>query len=198
MRSACWMLLLGVACASAPPTEEPEPPPERDPDPVLADVEADRVLAAKYYALALALYDRWELADAREMIYRALALAPDVEEYRSLERNISVQLGDRTATVEMVANEAAARAAVRREEELLTVRRLLAEAERAKELGRWEEAKRAYERALFVIRTSRFREDAAFRKLAAPLEADRKRLPDERAEAERRRRDEALKELAQR
>ncbi|MHC4409028.1 MAG: hypothetical protein ACYS0F_08495, partial [Planctomycetota bacterium] len=104
--------------------------------------------------------------------------------------------GERSATVALIANEAVASAQVKREEELVTVKRLLAEAERAKRQLRWEQAKRAYERALFVLNTSRFREDADFRAFSGPTAESLRSLPDARAEAERRQRESDLKELA--
>ena len=53
-----WSLLFLAACAGSPPPAEPEPVPE--PDPVLADVEADRILAAKYAEIARRELRRFE------------------------------------------------------------------------------------------------------------------------------------------
>jgi len=196
MRSALCSLLVFAACASPPPPAEDPKPSTPKKDPVLADVEADRLLADKYCRLAYRFRDRGELLQARDAIRRALALQPDNEEYRRLQFTIEVNLGERPATVALIANEAVASAQVKREEELVTVKRLLAEAERAKRRLQWEQAKRAYERALFVLNTSRFREDEDFRAFSDPAAESLKSLPDARAEAERRQRESDLKELA--
>ncbi|MHC4937866.1 MAG: hypothetical protein ACYTHK_02720 [Planctomycetota bacterium] len=164
MSLARWSLLLLAACAAPPPpAEEPEPPTPRDP--VLADVEADRILAEKYYELAVRLRARSEMLEARDAIRKARALLPDEEKYRRLEFSIEVEMGDRAATVALIANEAVAAAEVKREEELVTVRKLIAEAKRLAGLERWEQAKRAYERAWFILEHSKYREDADFEAL---------------------------------
>ncbi|MHC4451565.1 MAG: hypothetical protein ACYS0E_15760 [Planctomycetota bacterium] len=196
MRSALVSLLVFAACASPPPPAEDSKPTSPSKDPVLADVEADRLLADKYYRLAYRFRDRGELLRARDAIRKALALQPDNEDYKRLEFTIEVNLGDRPATVALIANEAVASAQVKREEELVTVKRLLAEAERAVKQERWEQAKRAYERALFVLNTSRFREDAEFRAFSGPAAESLQSLPHARSEAERRQRESDLKELA--
>jgi tetratricopeptide (TPR) repeat protein len=191
------MLLWGVACAAAPPAEPaPEPVAVEEPNPLLADAEADRVLANKYYELARRQRERSELSLAQESIRRALALRPDDPEYRALELAIGVDMAERPATVALIAQEAAAREAVRREEELLTVRRLLTDAARAEERQDWEGARRAYERALFVLRTSRFREEDEYRAVFEPATRGLEGIPDARAEAERRQREENEKSLA--
>ncbi len=200
MRSAVVSLLVSLlvfaACASPPPpAEDPKPPPPST-DPVLADVEADRLLADKYYRLANRFRERGELVQARDAIRKALALQPRNEDYKRLQFTIEVNLGERPASIALIANEAVASAQVKREEEFVTVKRLLAEAERAKRQLRWEQAKRAYERALFVLNTSRFREDEDFRAFSGPAAESLKSLPDARAEAERRQRESDLKELA--
>jgi len=191
----CIPVLL-AACAAAPPAVAPAPPPDREPNPLLADAEAERVLADRYYELARRHRARSELSLARDAIRRALSIRPDDPEYRALELAIGVDMAERPATVALIAQEAAAREAVRREEELVTIRRLLAEAERAKEREDWEGARRAYERALFVLRTSRFREDDDFRAISGPAAGGLGGIPDARAEAERRQREENEKLLA--
>lgn len=196
MRSVLWSLLVFAACASPPPPAEDPKPPVPEKDPVLADVEAARLLAQKYYRLAYRHQQRFELVQARDAVLKALALQPDNEDYQRLLRTIEMNLGQRAASVTLIANEAVASAQVKREEELVTVKRLLAEAERARSQQLWERARRAYERALFVLETSRFREDADFRAISGPTRQSLSGLPDARAEAERRQRESDLKELA--
>jgi len=159
MTFARFVPVLLAACAA--PVEEP--PPE---DP--AELEAGNPLAEQYHVLARRHLARSEYVAAREAIDRAIRLDPGNDAYREVKTVIDVELGDRNATASYVAREAAEREAARREEELVAVRRLLHEAETAKRIGDWEEAKRAYERALFVLRTSRYREDEEFGALSGP------------------------------
>lgn len=189
MRSALWMLFL-VACASAPLPEEPEPVPGPT-DPLGAPG-----IGAQYYAIARRLWKQGELPEAERMIGKALDREPANDEYRRFQRRLRMERGDRSASVTLIADEAVASAQVKREEELVTVKRLLAEAERARSRQLWDKARRAYERALFVLETSRFREDADFRAISRPTRKSLSGLPDARAEAERRQRESDLKELA--
>ena len=160
-----------AACASAPQSEpapaEPESAP-RNADPEVERLLQEETLARQEQRLlfqrrlehAEAFYRAGELAQALEACEHALLLAPTNETARVLRQRIRYDQGHRDAAVSLIANEAAARAEIRLEEEKVAVRRLLHAAEKAKQNGDWQGARRAYERALFILSTSKFAQNA--------------------------------------
>jgi hypothetical protein len=128
-----------------------------------------------------------------------LTLRPTSEKALALRDRVRSDLGHRDADVRIVAADEAVRTSVRLEEERLSVQRLLAKAERAKREGNWDEARRSYEAALFILRTSRFREHADYAKLRTAAAKQAQKLRDERVAAEKAEKDrataEALKEI---
>ncbi|MEM8883913.1 MAG: hypothetical protein AAGD14_07590 [Planctomycetota bacterium] len=194
------LLSLLAACAScaapAPkneptPVEETAPPAASEPVPdeaaiAQANREAELVLARRFAEAARRHLDASELLQARQYMSRACQLDPKNEEYRQQLNWIEVNLGDRRASVTMTARQEVDRIEARREEELVTVRRFLAAAEKAQAERRWDDARQAYERALFVVRTSRFRDDAAFAGAPERIERDLEALQRRKVEEERR------------
>jgi len=79
------------------------------------------------------------------------------------------------------------------------VERLLARAEKNKRNGNWDEARRNYEAALFVLRTSRFRADEDYVRLSQDAASRAKALAAEQRAQDKLRREretaEALREI---
>ena len=160
-----------VGCASAPsqPAQETTPEPAASTSEFESVFEQDtlarqeqRAFFERRFAQADAYWRASELEQALEACEHALLLAPADEGALRLRQQIRHDLGYRDGTVSLIANEAAARYEVRIEEEKLTIRRLLHQAETAKASGDWKAARRGYERALFILRSSSFRANSEF------------------------------------
>ena len=158
--------LILVGCASPPsqPARESTPEPAADPSEFESVFEQDtlarqeqRAFFERRFAQAETYWRASELEQALEACEHALLLAPVDEAALRLRQQIRHDLGYRDGTVSLIANEAAGRYEVRIEEEKLTIRRLLHQAETAKASGDWKGARRSYERALFILKSSSFR-----------------------------------------
>jgi len=187
------------ACAS-PRAEESthdaksvEPKPRSDIDGILDEATLDQqeqaVLFERYLLLATMLRRDFMLVKAVMAVERALLLRPGDPEATALLETLRRDMGHRSGSVSVLARDEAARYAVRLEEERLSVERLLARAERDKQSGNWDEARRNYEAALFVLRTSRFRDDKSYSRLAEDARTRARALADDRNADEKARRE---------
>jgi len=188
-----------AACASAPAkvsiedAAAVEPQPRSEVDRILDDATLEQqeraVLFRRRFAQAKALWKAQRLEEALEATEHALLLQPGNEEAKAFRDELRHDLGYRDGSVRILAAEEAARYAALVEEERLSVERLIARAARHKQSGNWDQARRDYEAALFVLRTSRFRENDAYRALLHETIQRASGLADERASAEKARRE---------
>lgn len=159
-----------------------------------------RAFFERRIAQAQAYWRASQLEQALEACEHALLLVPADEEALRLRRQLRHDLGYRDGTVSLLANEAAARYEVRLEEEKLTIQRLLHQAKAAEASGDWESARRGYERALFIFKSSTFRENREIAALRAGADDAYRSLNREQAAAEKAARErataEALREIA--
>jgi tetratricopeptide (TPR) repeat protein len=156
------------ACAKR-VAKAPEPVEPVTPAVERTDVERELDAVAEQAALrkehADVLYDvrmkqarghqkRFELRRALDAAHEALATRPDSKEALELYMQIQTQLGLRRGSIETEIESVTAREKARREMEVLTIRRKLAEADKLMDAHRYKEARRALEDALFIINTS--------------------------------------------
>ena len=205
-------LLVFAACASA-PRQSAEPPELVEPVAKTVDPEIERIFEQeslarqerraffeRRFTQAQAYWRAGQLDESLEACEHALLLVPTDERARRLRQQLRHDLGYRDGTVALIANEAEATYEVRLEEEKLTIQRFLQRAEKAKATGDWGVARRNYERALFMLRSSRFREDSEISALRGGADDDFRNLRREEAAAERAARErataDALREIA--
>jgi len=194
-----WVVLILGACAapqaevSTPDAQVVEPPPRTDVDRVLDDATLEQqereILFQRRFAQAKALWRAQRSEEALEAVDHALLLRPGEPDATAFRDTLRHDLGYRAGSVGVLATEEAARYAARLEEERLSVERLLARAERNKRGGNWDEARRNYEAALFVLRTSRFRDDESYSRLAEDARKRARALAEERNAEEKARRE---------
>jgi len=188
-----------VACAGAPSkaesarpaTVEPDPLSEQDrilDDATLAQQEKDVLFRRRLYQ-AKALWKAHRLQEALEAADHALLLRPADKEATRFRDLLRRDLGLRDGSVRVLVDEEAARYEARLEEERLSVQRLVAAAEKSKASGNWDEARRDYERALFILRTSRYRENDDYRALRERAARSASNLERQRDSAEKSRRE---------
>ena len=157
-------------------------------DAALAEQEK-AVLFQRRFAQAEAFWRAQRLEEALESVEHALMLKPGDEQARRFRERLRHDLGYRDGSVNTLLNDEAARYAATLDEERLVVLRLLAQAEKKKRGGDWDGARDDYERALFVLRTSKYREHEAYRTVWTEATRRANRLAEERATAEKSQRD---------
>jgi len=208
--ASLWVL---GACASAPDgtpdrAESPgaqvvEPAPRTESQRILDDAtlaeQEKAVFFQRRFAQAQALWRAQRLEEALEATEHALMLKPGDEQARQLRDRLRHDLGYRDGSVNTLLNDEADRYEATLDEERLVLQRLLVQAEKKKRNGNWDGARDDYERALFVLRTSKFREHDDYRTIWTEATRRANRLGEERAAAEKSQRDrkaaEALREL---
>ena len=92
---------------------------------------------------------------ALEAVEAALRHDPTSEEAMTLRADVQRMLGERAGEVRTVIDDQAEAYRVKLDEQKVTVRRLLADAEAASAATDWNRARRAYENAAFIVTTSR-------------------------------------------
>jgi len=210
------VVLLALAACAAPPEAAEAPGPHAVEPQLAADTqprtETQRilddatlaeqekaVLFQRRFAQAETFWRAQRLEEALEAVEHALMLKPGDEQARRLRERLRHDLGYRDGSVNTLLDDEAARYAATLDEERLVVLRLLAHAEKQKRSGNWDGARDDYERALFVLRTSKYREHEAYRTVWTEATRRANRLAEERATAEKSQRDkkgaEALREL---
>lgn len=192
------VLILGACAAphaevSTHKAQTVEPSPRTDVDRVLDDATLEQqereILFQRRFAQAEALWRAQRSEQALEAVEHALLLRPGEPDASALRDTLRHDLGYRSGSVSVLARDEADRYAARLEEERLSVERLLARAERNKESGDWDEARRSYDAALFVLRTSRFRDDESYSRLAQDARKRARALTEERNVEEKARRE---------
>lgn len=170
MRSRLLSLLILAACAqprAQPAPPEPEPPP---PEPAATESEAllseaeqelalwkqqSDVMYRRHFRTARLYRDALELEPALREVESALRYKPESEEAIRLRADVRRMLGARAGEVETVLQDAWEARQVRNEQRKVTLRRRLAEAERAIEIEDYARARRAYESVLFIVNVAR-------------------------------------------
>ncbi len=190
-----WAALL-AACAGTKTQTQPEPEPAAEParqtesEELLTEAEKDRrvwkqqseVLYGKHLDTARRYYQASELERALREVEAALRYKPGSEEALRLRADLRRNMGDRAGEVETVLQDAWEARQVKAEERRVTVRRKLAEAERAMELEDYDRARRAYESVLFILEVAR-REgdfDQELARISAEAKGRIEKLPSER------------------
>ena len=184
MRSRVVTLLVLAACAQTPAKPEPAAPPAEatatESDELLTEAERElqlwkqqtEVMYRRHYDTARRLRGEQELEVALREVESALRYKPKSEEALRLRADIRRNLGDRAGEVETVIEDAWEARQVRSEERKVTVRRKLAEAERAMEVADHDRARRAYESVLFIVDVAR--SDGDFDRELAKISAEAK------------------------
>ena len=182
MRSRVVCLLVLAACAQTPAKPEPPASPAEatESDELLTEAERELqlwkqqtdVMYRRHYDTARRLRGKHELEVALREVGSALRYKPKSEEALRLRADIRRNLGDRAGEVETVIEDAWEARQVRSEERKVTVRRKLAEAERAMEVADYDRARRAYESVLFIIDVAR--SDGDFDRELAKISAEAK------------------------
>jgi hypothetical protein len=168
MRSRILALLVLAACAkprAEPEPAEPVPPPAEasESEELLTEAEKDLrvwkqqsdVMYRRHFQTARRFRDALELESALREVDSALRYKPESKEAQRLRADIRRMLGERAGEVETVLQDAWEARQVRADERRVTVRRKLAEAERALELEDYDRARRAYESVLFILEVAR-------------------------------------------
>ncbi|MHC4973790.1 MAG: hypothetical protein ACYTG3_15810 [Planctomycetota bacterium] len=168
MRSRVLSLLVLAACAQTQAQPEPaepvaEPTEASESDELLTEAEKERrlwkqqseVMYRRHFRTAQRYRDALELEPALREADAALRFRPESKEAQRLRADILRMLGDRAGEAETVIEDAWEARRVRAEERRVTVRRKLAEAERALEVQDYDGARRAYESVLFILEVAR-------------------------------------------
>lgn len=172
MRSLILALLSAAVlagCAGTKTETQPEPEPVAEPrgqgesEELLTEAERERrvwqqqseVLYRKHLDTARRYSEAFELERALREVEAALRYKPDSEDALRLRADLRRSMGDRAGETETVLQDAWEARQVKAEERRVTVRRKLAEAERAMELEDYERARRAYESVLFILEVAR-------------------------------------------
>ncbi|MHC4222449.1 MAG: hypothetical protein ACYSX0_08120 [Planctomycetota bacterium] len=158
---ALWLLL--PACAGR-KIEEPKPkeaPPPAEGEDLLAKVEKElklhqqyaHVMSERLYALAMRQRDVGELGPALDSVKEALIYEPTSEKALRLRDELLYSVGDRAASARTILDDHWAAYQARKQEQRVAVKVWLERAQKAAEAGDLEAANRAYERALFILRS---------------------------------------------
>jgi general secretion pathway protein D len=159
-------VLLVPACGKRKVKEEPEGPaaiPTEGEDILLkAEDEAKLrkefggVMYRRLYDQAQALRDAQEYERALETVQEALRYNPTADEAITLRNEIQLMLGNRAGESRTILDDHWEAFKAKQEEQKVAVRAYLAKAERARTAGDFEAAKRSYERAVFIVTTSKY------------------------------------------
>lgn len=193
--STLLSLALLAACARTKTQTQLEPEPAAEPagktesEELLTEAEKERrvwqqqseVLYQRHLVTARRYRDAFEPEAALREVEAALRYRPNSEEALQLRADLRRDLGDRAGEVETVLRDAWQARQVKAEERRVTVRRKLAEAQRAMELGDYERARRAYQSVLFILEVAR--KEGDFDQELAEISAEAKgrieKLPSE-------------------
>jgi tetratricopeptide (TPR) repeat protein len=141
--------------------EPPAPPDESEELLTAAEREVELwkqqsdVMYRRHFTIAKRYRDALELEAALREVDQALRFRPTSEEAQALRAELRRMLGHRAGEVRTLLDDAWEAQRVKRQERKVTVRRQLAEAQRAAEVGDYDRARRAYESVLFIVRTSK-------------------------------------------
>ena len=213
---AAFVIALLPACKAskkeaAPPKEEqPAATPEAEKALETAEMdqkartEFEAVMYGQHMQMAREHRNALELDRALAEVDNALGYRPSSDEAGKLRAEILRLLGDRAGETRTVIDDQYEAFQVKREEQKVTVRRLIGEGKQALEAKSYDQADEAYERALFIVGSAKLSPlgmDEELGKLGAEAEAGKKDLERRvaQAEAEQERLDTkaALKQVAE-
>jgi general secretion pathway protein D len=215
---AVLFLAILPACKSSPKKEEAPSAQEPAPDAVpageeaIAAAEEDRKLRSEYESvmytrhmeLALRYRNGLELENALREVDNALNYRPAEDEAVRLRSEILRLMGDRAGETRTVIDDQYESFQVKREEQKVSVRRLIAEGQQAIAAKDYDMAQGAYERALFIVSSAKLSPlgmDDELAQLGAEAEAGKKdlerRLAEADAEQERKDTEAALRQVAE-
>ncbi|MHC4162910.1 MAG: hypothetical protein ACYTDU_03565 [Planctomycetota bacterium] len=196
-------LLLAPACRSKKRPEEPvgEAPAEGPSDEETAADEAlravedeaqvakefDSVMYNRHFTTAKRFRDALELENALTAVERALNFRPTSDEALSLRSEVLRMMGDRAGETRTVIEDQYEAYQVKRQEQKVTVRRKLADAQDSLEARNFPEARRAYESAVFIVTSAKLSPlgtDDELAELGRQAEAGQKDLERREAEAQ--------------
>jgi general secretion pathway protein D len=162
------------------------------------------VMFERHYDTARNYLKAQNLDQALAEVDKALNYRPTSEEALNLRRDILRLRGDRAGEVGTVVQDQWEAYKVKLDEQKVTVRRYLGQAEDAMDAQNYEDARRAYESALFIVSTGKISPlggDAELAELGSKAEAGLKELDsieaESRAEQERRDTEQALRDVAE-
>jgi tetratricopeptide (TPR) repeat protein len=164
-------VLVASACKGKPPPDEsqdaveaPEAGEQAERSESLLDTaqeearlgeEYSDAMFRRHYATARQYRDGLQLTEALTEIERALGYRPSSEPALSLRAEIMRMMGDRAGEARTFIEDEHEGFQVKRVEQKLTVRRKLGEARGAAEVQEFEEARRAYEQASFIVHSAK-------------------------------------------
>ncbi len=215
---AAFLVAILPACKAskkeeeAPPTEaqpvEAQPEAERALDTAEMDRQAktefEAVMFGQHMELARQYRNALELDRALAEVDHALGYRPSSDEASRLRGEILRLMGDRAGETRTVIDDQFEAFNVKREEQKVTVRRLIGEGRQAMEAKSYDAADESFERALFIVSSAKLSPlgmDDQLAQLGSEAEAGKKELERRmaEAEAEQERRDTAaaLKQVAE-
>ncbi len=170
-RTLLWASLLTLlvpACSSGkkketPPAQPPTVAPDEGAEGRLNEVEEetrlkgqfDEYMYRKLFDQAVSQRKALQLPQALESVNTALSYNPTSGEALTLRSEIQRMMGDRAGEVRTVVDDQYDSYLVKLDEQKVSVRRLLADAESAMGSQNWAAARRAYENASFIVTTSK-------------------------------------------
>ncbi len=213
---AAFLVALLPACKAskkeeAPPKEE-APAATPDAEKALETAEMDQkaktefeaVMYGQHMGMAREYRNALELDRALAEVDNALGYRPSSEEATKLRAEILRLLGDRAGETRTVIDDQYEAFQVKREEQKVTVRRLIGEGQQQMEAKSYAEADESYERALFIVSSAKLSPlgmDDDLARLGAEAEAGKKelerRMAQSDAEQEQRDTRAALKQVAE-
>ncbi len=152
-----------------------------------ARTEFEAVMYGQHMQLAREHRNALELDRALAEADNALGYRPSSEEALKLRSEIQRLLGDRAGETRTVLDDQYEAFEVKRDEQKVTVRRLLLDGRQEMEAKSYEQADQSYERALFIVSTAKLSPlgmDAELAKLGAEAEAGKRELERRMAEAD--------------
>ncbi len=169
-----------------------------------AKTEFEAVMYGQHMQLAREYRNALELDRALAEVDNALGYRPSSDEALKLRAEVQRLLGDRAGETRTVIDDQYEAFNVKREEQKVTVRRLIAEGKQEMDARNYEAADESYERALFIVSSAKLSPlgmDEDLSRLGTEAEAGKKELERRMAEAdaEQERKDTAtaLKQVAE-
>jgi general secretion pathway protein D len=214
---AAFLIALLPACKASKKKEEAAPKEEQvagtpDAEKALDTAEMDQkaktefeaVMYGQHMEMAREYRNALELDRALGEVDNALGYRPSSDDALKLRAEIMRLLGDRAGETRTVIDDQYEASEVKREEQKVTVRRLIAEGKQAMEAKSYEQSDESYERALFIVSSAKLSPlgmDDDLSTLGSEAEAGKKELERRmaQADAEQERRDtqRALKQVAE-
>ncbi|HEX5138010.1 MAG TPA: hypothetical protein VFY93_13625 [Planctomycetota bacterium] len=149
--------------------------------------EFEDVMYGQHMELARQYRNALELDKALAEVDHALGYKPSSEDASRLRAEVMRLMGDRAGETRTVIDDQWEAANVKREEQKVTVRRLIGEGKQSMEGGNFDAADESYERALFIVSSAKLSPlgmDDQLAQLGSEAEAGKKELERRMAEAQ--------------